>query len=106
MNKNLIVTIANRCVTAGVIYLIIEGVADMYNDNCERMIMKASSLAKEKEIGDIVEIFVFRKFLWKNYLFAIKQYSIVDIIDGKRIVKYCGRRPMTAEEKEIYKFLS
>ena len=100
MNKDIIVKVIKNCVKFGIGYYVIVAIADSYNDNCERMITKASSLARGKEIGDIVDILILRSFLWKTYLWKVKQYAIVDIVNDKYVVKYCGSRPGTKEERE------
>lgn len=103
MNKDIIVKVIKNCVKVGIGYYVIVNVADALTDNSERMITKASSLAKGKEIGDVVDIRIVRSFLWKTYLWKVKQYAIVDIVDDKYVVKYCGSRPGTKEEKEEIK---
>ncbi len=104
MNKEVIVKVIKSCVKVCIVYYVIVAVADTYNDNSESMIIKASSLAKGKEIGDIVDIRILRSFLWKTYLWKVKQYAIVDIVNGKYVVKYCGSRPGTKEERdEVFK---
>lgn len=100
MNRDIIIKGIKSCVSIGIGYYVIVAVADSYNNDSERMITKASSLAKGKEIGDIVDILILRSFLWKTYLWKVKQYAIVDIVNGKYVVKYCGSRPGTKEEKE------
>ena len=106
MNKEVIVKVIKNCVKIGVGYYVIVNVADALNDNSESMITKAFSLAEGKEIGDIVDIRIVRSFLWKTYLWRVKQYAIVDIVDDKYVVKYCGSRPGTKKEKdEVFKQL-
>ena len=100
MNKEVIVKVIKSCVKVGIVYYVLVNVADGLTDNSERMITKASSLAKGKEIGDIVDIRIVRSFLWKTYLWKVKQYAVVDIVDDKYVVKYCGSRPGTKKEKE------